>query len=369
MNRHFYFSFILFSMLNLILFVPSTLIAHRYDGAVSSIVVSVIVGTLLAYLYTSTFEKFPGLGLPEILHKFHPNWIVTPTLLFYAFMWLSGASIALVGFSVLINRFINPDTNSIYILALLVAICIYSSSRSTLSIMFIIEMGLICNVPLILFLLSKSVFSPNVNWDAIRTIANYGMEMPDLQSVSAATYIFTGYVTISLFNRAFPANFRYKYRWTIPVFGLLVLLLSFFIPIGFHGTESVDNYLYVWSITADSMMMRYGFIERVMFVFLILYLNLTLLFVTTAWHHAMEFIKSCSRNYEPRVDPDKTPMRNWVIVSIFGVLTLLFHQFFTERESLIFANYWLVVRMLTEILLVVWLLIVSRGKSTRRELT
>ena len=47
-------------------------------------------------------------------------------------------------------------------------------------------------------------------------------------------------------------------------------MIPFFVPIGFHGTVGVEDYVYLWSMTADSMMTEYGFINRVLFVFLLL---------------------------------------------------------------------------------------------------
>ncbi len=58
--------------------------------------------------------------------------------------------------------------------------------------MFIVEIGLIVNAPIIMFVMFKAVRSTQLNWDAIRVVANYVTEMPTLTSVAAATFIFTG---------------------------------------------------------------------------------------------------------------------------------------------------------------------------------
>lgn len=355
MNRYFYYNVFLGSMLNLMLYVPHILIKYRYTGAISSMVVAILIGTGLAFLFSHVIQANPGKGLPEILRMFLPKAVVIPMLLFFAAMWFIASAIAIIAYAVLINRFFNPDTNALIVLALLSLVCVYGATRSTLSVMFMMEMGLIINTPLILFILMKAVRSENISWDAIRTIANYWNQMPQLPPVAAASYIFTGYINYSIYNRLTPANFRLRYRWLIPVFCTLIMLISFFVPVGFHGTEAVVHYIYLWSVTADSLMMSHGFIERVIFVFLILYLNLTLIYTTSGWHQAIEMIKSCMPRNKPDIDHRTTPWSNWLIASAFAVASLLALHFFDEKESFKIASGWLVLRLFVEILTVLLL--------------
>ena len=182
-------------------------------------------------------------------------------------MWWFATTIVVVAYAILINRFFNPDANSIIILMMLVLACGYAATRSTLSVMFVVEIGLIVNAPIIIFVLFKAVRSTQLNWDAIHVVANYVTEMPTLTCIAAASFVFTGYINLSLFNRLFPPNFRFKFRFIYPLFGVDIMLITFFVPIGFHGTEGVNQYIYIWSLTADSLLMQYGFIERVLFLF------------------------------------------------------------------------------------------------------
>ncbi|MFC5651519.1 GerAB/ArcD/ProY family transporter [Paenibacillus solisilvae] len=364
MNRYFYYNVFLVSLLNLMLFVPHILLRFRYDGAVSSMGVAIVIGSSLALMFTKVMKSFPGKGLPEILAEFFPKFVIVPFLLFMAVLWLVASSIALVSYAVLINRFFNPDTSPIVVLAFLCLICIYTSSRSTLTVIFVIEIGLIINAPLLLFILIKATRSTAIDWDAIRTIANYWTKPPKLQPVSAATYVFTGYINYAIYNRLNPPNFRIRYRWLIPLTGTFILLMTFFVPIGFHGTETVDNYLYIWSVTADSMLMGYGFIERVMFFFLLLYLNLTLIYTTSGWHQAMEFVKSCLPKSSPQVDCIQTPKKNWIITSVFAVITLTYSILLNEKENFSISSYWLTFRMFIEIGSVLFLFVLAFRRKT-----
>ncbi|WP_138752441.1 GerAB/ArcD/ProY family transporter [Paenibacillus sinopodophylli] len=360
MNRYVFYNFILVSFMNLMLYVPHILIDYRFTGAVSSILIGIVIGSILVYLYTSAMARFPGKGLPEILKLYYPQWVVTASMLFFAIMWWFATTIVVVAFAVLINRFFNPDANTLIILTMLVIACGYAATRSTLSVMFVMEIGLIINAPIILFVLFKAVRSTQLNWDAIHIAANYVTVMPTLTCIAAASFIFTGYINLSLFNRLFPPNFRFKFRFFYPLFGAMILLITFFVPIGFHGTEGVGQYIYIWSFTADSLLMQYGFIERVLFLFLIVYLNLTLVYTMAGWHQAMEFVKSCFPSNKPEIDSPKTPVSNYIIVGIFALLSILYLLMTNEKINMLVTSYWLVLRLFVELFIVVWVVILSK---------
>ncbi|EFM09241.1 conserved hypothetical protein [Paenibacillus curdlanolyticus YK9] len=366
MNRYVIYNFVLVSFLNLMLFVPNILFQYRYKGAVSSLIVAALIGTTAALLFIHAMSKFPSKGVPEILFERHPRWAVIPVLIVFAFMWFTASSIALAGYALLINRFFNPDANTLVILTIMAVICLYAATRSTLSMMFNMEIVLIVNTPLILLLLIKAARSNQLLWDEIRTASNYFHIMPKLAPIAAATFIFTGYVNLSVYNRAFPPNFHFRLKWLIPTIGIAVLAVSYFVPIGLHGTDGVGSYLYVWTATSDSLVMEYGFIERVLFVFLILYLNLTLVYTASGWHQAMEIVKSCLPRYKLAIDEHPIPIRNYVICSIFALTTILSLYLLNEKDYSKLTEYWLILRMIAEYGLVIWIFLLS---LTRRKPT
>ena len=150
MNRYVFYNFLLVSFINVLLYVPHLLIKFRYSGAVSSISIGIVIGTILVYMYTSAMAKFPGKGLPEILKQHCPQWLVTVTMVLFAMMWWLVSTVVVVAYATLINRFFNPDANSIIILIMLSLACGYAATRSTLSVIFVIEIGIIINAPIII---------------------------------------------------------------------------------------------------------------------------------------------------------------------------------------------------------------------------
>ncbi|MBM7565438.1 GerAB/ArcD/ProY family transporter [Paenibacillus sacheonensis] len=367
MNRYFYYNIVLVSLLNLMLFVPYLLIQHRYEGSIMSMACAAIVGSILALLFTHVMKTYPGKGLPEILTLFFPKFLAVPFMLGCAFMWLTAASIVLYTYSVLINRFFNPDTSSIIVLTFMACVCLYGATRSMFTVIVVMEVILVVCTPFILFVLFKAVRSPLLDWDAIRTVAHYWNRLPKVKPFASSLFVFTGYMNFFMFNRLNSPNFRIRFRWFIPVFGSLILITSFFVPIGFHGTDGSADYLYIWSVTSDSLVMSYGFIERVIFVFLLLYLMLSLMFATIGWHLAMELVKSCLPQPKKPVDPAKTPRSNWVIVCVFVVMTITYAYTFNEKQNLEITSYWIVLRACVEIASVLFLFALSLAGSGKRK--
>ncbi|MFD0588339.1 hypothetical protein ACFQZE_10025 [Paenibacillus sp. GCM10027627] len=362
MNRYFFYNFIIVSIINLMLYVPHHLVEYRFDGAVASLLIAPIIGGVLIYMFTSAMARYPGMAVPDILKLHFPSGVVSAFLLFYVVMWWFSSTIVAVAYAVLINRFFNPDASTTVILIILVLASGYAATRSTLTVTLILEIGVIVNAPLTFFVLFKMVRSPQLNFDAIRVVANYVTEMPVVSTIAAATFIFTGYINLALVNRLFPPNFRFKFRWVYPILGFIILLVTFFVPIGFHGTEGVDRYIYLWAVTSDSLSMQYGFIERVMFLFLLIFLNITLVYTMSGWHHAMEYVKNCSPKYKPEIDSPKAPISNYVIMGIFAAACVIYYIVTNEKINYIITTYWLIVRLFAEIVTVVMIFILSRRR-------
>ncbi|OBR68517.1 hypothetical protein A7K91_09980 [Paenibacillus oryzae] len=366
MNRYFFYLFLFVALMNIMIFVPHILNDNRFDGSVAAILISPIFGSIMIYMFTNALSRFPGQGLPEIFSQYFPRWFTTAYMIFYAMMYWFSSTVVAMAFAVLINRFFNPDANVLIIMSIIVLASGYAATRSTLTVMLLIEIIIILNVPIILFIIFKMVTSPQLNLDSIHVVANYVWHWPSLASLAAATFIFTGYINLSLFNRLFPPNFRFKFLWMYPILGLIILLVTFFVPIGFHGSQGTAQYIYLWTITADSLMMQYGFIERVMFLFLIVFLNLSLVYTTAAWHQAMEFLKGCMPSMKPETDSPKAPISNYVILGIFTMASILYMVMVNENMNLAITTAWLIIRMFTEVATVATVFILSRRRLMPR---
>jgi len=363
MVRYFYYHVIYVGLINIMLFVPWTLLQHRFDGAVSAMVIAIFVGTFVAFSVTSLFRKFPGKGLPELLKSYMPRGLAVPINLLCAFIWCLAGVLVLYGYATTIQIFFNPDMNTYLYLLLMTLASVWGASRSSRTVQFAQEVLLMVCAPLIIMVLIKALFSPWLDWNAIRVTAGYVGTPPSFISLSAAVFVFAGFNMLVIYNRLMPSNAKIKYRWIIPLFCTFFLFVSFFVPIGFHGTVSVGEYLYIWSFTADSMIMEYGFVYRVLYLFLLLYTALSLIFTMNTWHVAMEFLKSCHPRHEPQTDQYPVPPVNWWINLVFGALTIAYAIWTNEDLNQSLTQGWLILRFIVELLILLllfWVVIKAR---------
>ncbi|WP_269432463.1 GerAB/ArcD/ProY family transporter [Gordoniibacillus kamchatkensis] len=350
-------------LVNTIIYVPNILFAHRHNSALTGMLLSVVIGSCLAVIFSKAMMNKQGQGLPELLTQHLPLWIKGVVLIYLGFMWFAAGSIVLIVYSIILKRFIIEDINLEVLIILLMSVVVWSASKPTKTILYLLEIVMVINVPLVSIILFKALSSKYMNWYGIWNIASDNvMKLPNLDVVAAATYLFTGYINQAIFNREFDGRFCPKHLWAIPFLGLTILSTTFFIPIGFHGTEGVGHFVYPWVSTADSLRMEFGFVERVVYLFLLLYLSLTLIFVTVTWHVGYRLIESISQK--------QFPIRSWslkpiVVFGSFMLITIFLAYFLNEKQHLILGTYWLRLRFWSELGLVLYVYYLSRkGKTT-----
>lgn len=367
MNRYFYYHIIYVGMMNVMLFVPHILVRDRFNGALPGMLIAIVVGSGIAIAATSCFEQFPGMGLPDIFNRFLPRAFAVYLNFQTALLWFSAGLLVIYTYTRTTRMFFFPDMNEQLSLLLMLGASIWGASRSTRTVQFVHEIMLLLCAPLLLLIIFKAIFSPWLNWNAIRVAAGYVMTKPSLSSMAAATFLFTGYLSLAVFNRLHPKGFKFRHRWFIPLFGTFFLAVTYFIPIGFHGTVGVMNYVFLWSMTADSMVLEYGFINRVLYIFLLLYMNLSLMFVMNSWHAAIEIAKACwPRRYPPDLDSANVPRINWLLAMLFVALTTIYSLWATEERNLVITELWLMILFCTELVLLT-LLIAIVWKEKRRK--
>lgn len=368
MNRYFYYHIVYVGMMNIMLFIPHILIQERFGGAVSGLLAAMAVGTALSWITTSCFERFPGMGAPEIMKKYLPYWMASVVLSASTAILISGGVLALYSFTRTMSIFFNPDMNDYVFLALVAFASVCAGSRSSRSVQFTLEILIVVISPLAFILLYKSLTDSSVNWDAMRVVAGYVRKRPTFESVAAATFLYSGHMNIALFNRLHSKGFKIRHKWLIPLICCFFAFFSFFIPIGFHGTMAVDQYVFLWSVTSDSMQMQYGFVQRVLFTFLILFCVLSLMFTMITFHGAMEFIKSLRPRHLPQTEQWPVPKINWILCGLFGILSFFYTAWANEYRNQRAVMVWLECRFIMEILtaLIMLTLVLAARKGWRR---
>lgn len=360
-SKYLYYLFLINALVNIINFVPRVLQNSRFQGSLLSIVIAVIIGPLLMLGFVSTIRKFPGQGIPQIFNSCMPKFIAGTLLICYASIWYLAGGVSLLSYLDVTIRFISPDISSLQLLIgflLLVSVC---SRLRAESILYGLEVILILFSPVILYMLTKSLFDPHFNWDAVRQVLTYLWTMPKFSTVAAASYIFSGYVNLAIFNTAFK-QINTKRMWMVPISGLLILFITFIVPIGYHGSVGVERYVYHWFSVADSIRIELFIIERMLFLFYVIYLTLAMASSIIHWHVALELIKGALRPYRDNHDWAKA---DWMILAIFNVAIIITLQMFDQTHLFRTGEWFQNIRLVGEITILGFLLFASWRRVRR----
>lgn len=362
MARYFFYIVLMNMSLNIILSVPLVLIQNRFNGSIKSILISIPVGTLLAYLFTKGMGKFPYQGLPEIFKEVMPGYIRVPFLVFLGLMWLAAGTLAVISFSYVIKLYLNPEMDQRIISGFLILLLIIGATRNTQSILYKSEITMLAAFPFVGFIIFKSLSSDYFYLVHIKRILQFTWQMPNYSSIAAASYIFTGYINLVIINRHIQAKEIFKYFWVIPLFGTLILAFTYLIPFGFLGIQSLGDFVFPWMVTADSLRMQYGFIERTSFILVFVFMLLTMLFGIVTWNVGFELMKGAFG-----IQDRKTGMRlfTFTFFPIIGLLSFYFQESVNQREFFWYAKYWFNIRLPVEVVLVMVVFLLSlRRKKT-----
>lgn len=345
-------------LINVIIFVPEILLDQRFEGAVMSILLAIPIGMTLTVLFVNCISNFPQQGLPEILDILKTKWIKKLILFLFSLIWFSAGAITLIASINITQVFMNPEALTFPLYLIFVAAISFAIQLKSDKVLFLLEIILILNLPLLAFVFFKTMGSEYFSWDAMLEVSTYINEAPTWSAVASATYIFSGYLNLVIFNRLFPEKITKKWFVVIFVFSIINLLTTFFIPIAFHGADGVSDYTYPWITTADSLRIDYGPIERVIFLFLMLYLSLSLLSVTIHWHVALYLAKGAF----PAKTEKKTKWITWGIIALLVIAGGYLVNILESRLLNTFTRYWMNVRILFEIGVLILLFFLSRWK-------
>lgn len=278
---------------NVIASVPAILLHFHNEGAVSAMVLSVVIGTIIVTIYAKFFNAFPGMTLPDLLQKTTSKWFYNPFIFLLAVTWFIAGLITLITFTFLLIRFLTPEMPIIQISLAIILSVIFGCLMKTDRVLYTTEIILILTCPLTLFIFFKAYRSDDLRWEFVQEAALHFYQMPNIYAYSASFFLFLGVGNLFIFNRFFKnkQNFGWKQITITFIISVTTLFTTYFIPIGFNGSESIGDLVYPWITTSDSLRMRYSIIERVLYVFLLFYLAIAFLSILIHWHVSFEFLK------------------------------------------------------------------------------
>jgi len=292
MNRYYAYLLFLNMLSNIVPLAGITLLEHRFDGAVPALMLAIPVGGAFIFLFTRLFARFPNQGFPEIAFASLPKAAAGGLVLLQSAFWFIGGTVALLYIAEVTKRFINPDFTPVESLALFLVIVVLFVNQPSIKLLYMLEIMLLISVPLLALVLFKALFSNTLMTDSMWEVAGHFAEMPSLLSFSAAAFMMSGFMSLTVFNRVIAPNVKKPgYLLALAAIGALQVLVTFLLPIGFHGADGVGVLTYPWFATADSLRLTYGFIERVLYVFLLAYVLISVISLLIFWHIGLEHAK------------------------------------------------------------------------------
>ncbi|KRF42997.1 hypothetical protein [Paenibacillus sp. Soil787] len=347
-----------------VLFVVPYLLEIRFSGSIMAVALCTIPGSIFLVSIIKSLGYFPNQGLPEIFRMFMPAWARVPFLLFFSVMIVAKACLILGYAAFVINQYLLPQTSSFPFIAFFFLAVAWGATRSSKTVLSTLELVILMTTPFIYFVFTKSIFSRGFEWNAIKAMYDYAFVLPKWQDVTIANTVFSGFVVLTIFNRMIPSKINGKFYALILIVSLHLIFIQFMIPIGFHGTSGVGNFLNPTLTAIDAMSLELGIFERGLLLYLLAFLFLNVMEATITLHVGVELLKGCF-SMESLNKPRKNQLISWITISLYAVLTMLIFYFFTIKEILRYAINFLELRFYTELLLVVLVAVFARMKRRR----
>lgn len=340
MNRFIYYLIGLGLIVPFITFIPSILYENREEGSITSLIISPIIGVILIYLIASFFNRFPGQGIPELLKKYTSRWVAFPLLIsLFLFWYIIGLKI-LASYSFLLNRFLTPDMPLWGITISLLIFVTFGILMASQQVLYTVEIIFLFSIPFIIFIVTSLITNNGIEWGFIGKAMMYVNHSPSYVALTATLFMFyIGIFSLEIFNR----EFKKRKKVTILqlcilfIFGAGILFTLYFLPIGYNGFENIHEITYPWLITSDSLRISLPFLERVMYIFLLVYLAISFLGMIISWHIALEILKSVvwfkSFKWKKR---NLTP---FIFILMIWIISLMVQVYMTEVQINSFVTY------------------------------
>ncbi|MFJ7662173.1 GerAB/ArcD/ProY family transporter [Lysinibacillus sp. NPDC097162] len=332
MSRYLYYFILVTMVTNLIASVPRILMRDSKDGVILSMIIAVILGAILTIIVINLFSYFPNKSFPEIMKESTPKWFYYPVLFYFACSWFAAGLITLTTYVFMFNTFLSYETSiTITTLAFLLVIS-FGLFIKEKSVLYMTELILIIFLPVIIFLIIKIYTEPKLEWDFVKIAFTYINDYPSYNSFSASTYIFIGAVNIIIFNKYIKIKKKagLKQFAILGIVGAFTLFTTYFIPIGFNGFEQIENLTFLWITTSDSVRMKYSLIERVTFLFVIVFIAVAFISLLIHWYVSLKLFESIF--HFKKLKWKETNLTPFLVVLLFGLIALATTRVINEFE-------------------------------------
>lgn len=367
MNKYFYYNYFTVAFTNLLVFVPYVLIQNRYNGSVLALLIGFIIGMLLLYLFTSVTSKYPNKDVIQIMSEAKQNWFIYIFVSLKTIISIISSILVVGGYAVIVSRYLNPDTDLKMVIILVLLATGYAATRNLLSVAYLIEFMMIITIPFIVFIMYKTFTNPIFTWDSVRAVAQHYQKIPNLLTIASATFFFSGFSHLTLFVNQKNKPLKFKNSWLAPIITFVIALITIIVPIGMLGTETSAQYLFVWTVAADATEIPYGFIERLMFVFIIVLLSIAITYTVSTLSQVIDASKQTLLLFSKKMTPKRVNRLPIYIYSVLAIVIFICVLFNNDFLFEIVAKWYLIIHFLAELLFTTLLFIIMKWKGASHD--
>ncbi|GKV65330.1 MULTISPECIES: GerAB/ArcD/ProY family transporter [unclassified Sporosarcina] len=341
MSRFIYFLIISNMVANIIASIPRILLSESEDGAVLSMILALFYGVFAIWVLIKCLQAFPGKSVPELFSLYLSRWIGTPVLFILGVIWYIAGLQTLIAYVAILSRFLTPEMSIYVILASFVLILTFGILMQSRNVLFSLELIFVILLPFVFFFIMKTYFTEQLDWDQVSLALTHTHKVPSYTTFAAAAYLFIGAFDLVIFNSLMKKKLVFKWKQALVIFllGLFIMTTTYLIPIGILGFDKIEDFIYPWVSTSDSMRMKFGVIERVTFLFLLNFLAIAFLNIFIHWHVAYKLFQST-------FGVDKLPKgkrKNYskaIMVTVFWSVAVFFTVQETEYDLFLYTGYY-----------------------------
>ncbi|AXI00096.1 hypothetical protein DV702_10440 [Sporosarcina sp. PTS2304] len=360
MSRFFYYILLSNMIANVIATGPRILFSKSEDGVIVSMILGLFFGVVMNWLFIHSFKVFPGKSLPQILKEHTTKWISIPVLIVLSLFWYVAGLQTLVTYIDLLLHFLTPEMSVYTVFLTFVLIVSFGVLMKSRNILYSLELVLLLLFPLSIYYVAKLYFLPEINWDYIRIAMTYIDNPPDYTAFSTTVYLFIGSFDIIIFNSLIRKKVVFGIKQALFVFalGAIAIFTMYFIPIGILGFDHISDVLYPWHLTSDSIRMKFGVIERVVFLFLFIFLAIAFSNIVIHWHVSFHLLESVCGG--KNVSGKANRIRKYILLALFWTVAIIVTIKITEYDLFQLSIYYFNSMLVVIVFLLSLLFILSR---------
>ncbi|MEV9641719.1 GerAB/ArcD/ProY family transporter [Mammaliicoccus sciuri] len=365
MSRFVYFLIATNMIANIAASLPRVLLNGSNNGAITSMMLALVFGVFANWALIRLLSSLPGKTLPGLMETYLSKWSFYPLLFFFAINWYVSGLLTLITYSDILLRFLTPEMSIYTIVGTFVLFVTFGLLMKSRSVLYTLEIVLVLLIPIILYFLLKVYLDRQLDWNNVGVAIMNINSFPSYILFTASSYVFLGCFDMLYFNKYVKKKMKFGLKEMLIVggMGFFILFTTYFVPVGFIGFDGIEDIIYPWIVTTDSIRMKFGVVERIIFIFLLIFLAIALLNIMIHWHVSLKFFQGALHIDKLKTSKNKA-VANSILIIAFWTVSIVVAVKITEYGLFKYVNYFYATLPILFILLMGTLIVVKRRANS-----